>query len=228
MLSVYGNSRYKSVIKTTGKGMEFRENLKATRIVPVIVIKQLGHAVPLAKALVEGGLNILEITLRTDAALEAIQAISTEVPGAIVGAGTVLNAQQFVDAASAGAKFVVSPGLTEEVVRASRDHLVSILPGVATASEIMLGLSLGLSTFKFFPAETVGGAPAIKALGGPFPQVSFCPTGGISAKNLSSYLSLPNVICAGGSWMVPSDLNEEDAFTRATQMAREARSLAIG
>ena len=206
--------------------MEFIENLKAVRVVPVIVIKDLGHAVPLAKALVEGGLNVLEITLRSPVALEAIRTISGEVEGAIVGAGTVINAEQFVDAADAGAKFVVSPGLTEEVVRASRDHLLPLLPGVATASEIMHGISLGLKTFKFFPAENVGGAPAIKALGGPFPQVSFCPTGGISAKNLQTYLSLPNVICAGGSWMVPSDLNEADAFARATTMAREARSLA--
>ena len=206
--------------------MEFIENLKAVRVVPVIVIKDLGHAVPLAKALVEGGLNVLEITLRSPVALEAIRTISGEVEGAIVGAGTVINAEQFVDAADAGAKFVVSPGLTEEVVRASRDHLLPLLPGVVTASEIMHGISQGLKTFKFFPAENVGGAPAIKALGGPFPQVSFCPTGGISAKNLQTYLSLPNVICAGGSWMVPSDLNEADAFAHATTMAREARSLA--
>jgi 2-dehydro-3-deoxyphosphogluconate aldolase/(4S)-4-hydroxy-2-oxoglutarate aldolase len=206
--------------------MEFIENLKAVRVVPVIVIKDLGHAVPLAKALVEGGLNVLEITLRSPVALEAIRTISGEVEGALIGAGTVINAEQFVDAADAGAKFVVSPGLTEEVVRASRDHLLPLLPGVATASEIMHGLSLGLKTFKFFPAENIGGAPAIKALGGPFPQVSFCPTGGVSAKNLQTYLSLPNVICAGGSWMVPSDLNEADAFARATTMAREARSLA--
>ena len=206
--------------------MDFIETLKAVRVVPVIVIKDLGHAVPLAKALVEGGLNVLEITLRSPVALEAIRTISGEVEGAIVGAGTVINAEQFVDAADAGAKFVVSPGLTEEVVRASRDHLLPLLPGVATASEIMHGISLGLKTFKFFPAENIGGAPAIKALGGPFPQVSFCPTGGVSAKNLQTYLSLPNVICAGGSWMVPSDLNEADAFARATTMAREARSLA--
>jgi len=206
--------------------MEFIENLAAVRVVPVIVIKDLGQAVPLAKALVEGGLNILEITLRSPVALEAIRTISGEVKDAFVGAGTVINAEQFVEAAAAGAKFVVSPGLTEEVVRASRDHLVPILPGVATASEIMRGLSLGLKTFKFFPAENVGGAPAIKALGGPFPQVRFCPTGGVNAKNLQTYLSLPNVIAAGGSWMVPSDLNEADAFARATEMAREARVLA--
>lgn len=206
--------------------MEFQEELRRTRIVPVIVIQDLAHAVPLAKALVEGGLNILEITMRTAVALEAVKAIAAEVPGAIVGAGTVLNADQFVAASSAGAKFVVSPGLTEEVVRASRDHRVPILPGVATASDIMRGLGLGLNLFKFFPAESVGGAPAIKALGGPFPQVAFCPTGGVSVKNLAGYLSLPNVICAGGSWMVPSDLTAEDAFTKAATMAREAFDLA--
>lgn len=206
--------------------MTFTENLKAVRVVPVIVIKQLGHAVPLAKALVEGGLTVLEITLRTEAALEAIRAISQEVKGAVVGAGTVINRQQFGQAAAAGARFVVSPGLTEEVAEASHNLGVSLLPGVATASEIMRGLSLGLETFKFFPAETSGGAAAVKAFAGPFPQVRFCPTGGISPKNLSSYLSLPNVTAVGGSWMVPSDLDEAEAFARATTMAREARALA--
>jgi 2-dehydro-3-deoxyphosphogluconate aldolase / (4S)-4-hydroxy-2-oxoglutarate aldolase len=206
--------------------MEFIENLKAVRVVPVIVIKDLGHALPLAKALVEGGLNVLEITLRSPVALEAIRTISREIKGAVVGAGTVINAEQFVDAADAGAKFVVSPGLTEEVVRASRDHLLPILPGVATASEIMRGISMGLKEFKFFPAENVGGAAAIKALGGPFPQVSFCPTGGINAKNMGAYLSLPNVIAVGGSWMVPSGLDEADAFVRAGALAREALSMA--
>lgn len=208
-----------------GSFMAFDDDLRAVRIVPVIVIKDLAHAVPLAKALVEGGLNILEVTLRTDAALDAIKAIAAEVKGAIVGAGTVINAGQFAAATQAGAKFVVSPGTTEEVVKASRDLGIPILPGVATASEIMHGLSLGLSTFKFFPAETSGGAPAIKALGGPFPQVRFCPTGGVGPGNLKTYLSLPNVICAGGSWMVPSDLNEADAFTKAAVMAREAHQL---
>jgi 2-dehydro-3-deoxyphosphogluconate aldolase/(4S)-4-hydroxy-2-oxoglutarate aldolase len=206
--------------------MAFEDELRATRIVPVIVIKDLAHAVPLAKALVEGGLNILEVTLRTPAALDAIRAIAAEVKGAIVGAGTVINSDQFAAAADAGSKFVVSPGLTEEVVRASRDHNVPILPGIASASDIMRGLGLGLSTFKFFPAENIGGAPAIKALGGPFPQARFCPTGGVAAKNLASYLSLPNVICAGGSWMVPSDLNAADAFANAATMAREASNLA--
>lgn len=206
--------------------MEFIENLKAVRVLPVIVIKDLGHAVPLAKALVEGGLNVLEITLRSAVALEAIRAISQEIKDVIIGAGTVINAEQFVEAADAGAKFVVSPGLTEEIVRASRDHLLPILPGVATASEIMKGISMGLNNFKFFPAEHIGGAPALKALGGPFAQVGFCPTGGINAKNLTSYLSLSNVIAVGGSWMVPSDLEDAEAFSHARDLAREARSLA--
>lgn len=206
--------------------MDFQENLRATRIVPVIVLHDAAHAVPLAKALVEGGLNILEITLRTPAALEAIRAIAGAVPDAIVGAGTVVNAEQFTTAAAAGARFVVSPGLTGAVAGASRDHGIPILPGVATASEVMQGLELGLSTFKFFPAETSGGAAAIKALGGPFPQVRFCPTGGVSPKNLSSYLSLPNVICAGGSWMVPADLSAEGAFEQARDLAHAARALA--
>jgi 2-dehydro-3-deoxyphosphogluconate aldolase/(4S)-4-hydroxy-2-oxoglutarate aldolase len=206
--------------------MELREDLKAVRIVPVIVIKQLGHAVPLAKALVEGGLPVLEITLRSHVALQAIRAISEEVGQALVGAGTVLNAEQVVDAVEAGAKFTVSPGLTQELVRASRDHSIPLLPGVATASEVMNGLSLGLDCFKFFPAENIGGAAALKALGGPFPNVSFCPTGGINPDNLASYLSLPNVIAAGGSWMVPSDLGADEAFGRAAAMARQARALA--
>jgi len=206
--------------------MAFHEDLAAARIVPVIVIKDATHAVPLAKALVEGGLNILEITLRTAAALDAIAAIAKAVPEAIVGAGTVINAQQFAQAAQAGSRFVVSPGTTEEVVRASHDHQVPILPGIATASDLMRGLSLGLTHFKFFPAETSGGAPAIKTLGGPFPQVKFCPTGGIGPKNLASYLSLSNVVACGGSWMVPSDLNAPDAFEQARSMAREAKGLA--
>ncbi|HVV28513.1 MAG TPA: bifunctional 4-hydroxy-2-oxoglutarate aldolase/2-dehydro-3-deoxy-phosphogluconate aldolase [Rhizomicrobium sp.] len=206
--------------------MAFDDTLRRTRIVPVIVIRDVAHAVPLARALVEGGLNILEITLRTPAALDAIKAIAAEVKDAVVGAGTVINAAQFAASAQAGARFVVSPGLTEEVVHASRQHNVPILPGVVTASDVMRGLGLGLSTFKFFPAESSGGAPAIKALGGPFPHVAFCPTGGVSAKNLGTYLSLPNVIAAGGSWMVPPDLDAADAFARAASLAREARTLA--
>ena len=206
--------------------MELHQKLAAVRLVPVIVIKDLAHAVPLAKALVEGGLSVLEVTLRSDVALEAIATIKAQVPGALVGAGTVTNAQQFAAAAHAGSQFVVSPGLTPAVVDASRTHNVPILPGVATASDIMRGLDMGLDFFKFFPAETSGGAPAIKAFGGPFAHVRFCPTGGIGPANLASYLSLPNVVCAGGSWMVPSDLGAPGAFETATKLSREASKLA--
>jgi len=202
--------------------MEFVENLKRARLVPVIVIKELGHALPLAKALVEGGLDILEITLRSPVALDAIRAIAGEVPGAVVGAGTVVNAGQFREAAKAGARFVVSPGLTEEVVHASRTHGVPILPGVATASDIMRGLGLGLSTFKFFPAETSGGAPALKALAGPFSQVNFCPTGGISPANIGAYLSLPNVVAVGGSWLCPASDIRSGNWAGITAMCAQA------
>jgi len=195
--------------------MEFVENLKRARLVPVIVIKELGHAVPLAKALVEGGLNILEVTLRTPAALDAIRAISAEVKGAFVGAGTVINGQQFADAAGAGAKFVVSPGLTEEVVQASRTHQVPILPGVATASDIMRGLGLGLKTFKFFPAEASGGLKALKALAAPFYQCRFCPTGGITEASAPEWLAFAPVLCVGGSWVIGGTMAEVEAKARA-------------
>jgi 2-dehydro-3-deoxyphosphogluconate aldolase/(4S)-4-hydroxy-2-oxoglutarate aldolase len=208
--------------------MAFEDELKRTRIVPVIVIRDAAQAVPLARALVAGGLNILEITLRTPDALDAIKAIAAEVKDAIVGAGTVINGELLNKAVDAGSRFIVSPGLTEDVANSARTRAVPLLAGVTSASDIMRGLALGLSSFKFFPAETSGGAPAIKALGGPFPQVRFCPTGGVSPKNLATYLSLPNVICAGGSWMVPSDLSEDGAYARATEMAREAHALARG
>jgi 2-dehydro-3-deoxyphosphogluconate aldolase/(4S)-4-hydroxy-2-oxoglutarate aldolase len=208
--------------------MAFEDELRRARIVPVIVIRDVAQAVPLARALVAGGLNILEITLRTPDALDAIRAVAAEVKDAIVGAGTVINGDLLNKAADAGARFIVSPGLTEDVANTARTRGVPLLAGVVSASDIMRGLALGLSSFKFFPAETSGGAPAIKALGGPFPQVRFCPTGGVSPKNLSSYLALPNVICAGGSWMVPPDLSEEGAYGRATEMARQARALAQG
>jgi 2-dehydro-3-deoxyphosphogluconate aldolase/(4S)-4-hydroxy-2-oxoglutarate aldolase len=208
--------------------MAFEDELRRARIVPVIVIRDTAQAVPLARALVAGGLNILEITLRTPGALDAIAAIAAEVKDAVVGAGTVINGDLLNAAVDAGSRFIVSPGLTEDVALAARARSVPLLAGVVTASDIMRGLALGLSSFKFFPAETSGGAPAIKALGGPFPQVRFCPPGGVSPKNLAAYLSLPNVICAGGSWMVPSDLSEAGAYDRATEMAREAHTLAQG
>jgi 2-dehydro-3-deoxyphosphogluconate aldolase/(4S)-4-hydroxy-2-oxoglutarate aldolase len=191
-----------------------------------MVIKDAAHAVPLARALVAGGLNILEITLRTDSALDAMRRIAAEVEGAVVGAGTVVNRVQVAMVAKAGAKFIVSPGLLEDVAAAARDEDVPLLPGIATPSDIMRGLACGLSLFKFFPAESLGGVPYLKALAGPFPQVRFCPTGGVTPKNLPDYLALPNVICAGGSWMIPSDLAAAGAFDTVTAQARDAMALA--
>jgi 2-dehydro-3-deoxyphosphogluconate aldolase / (4S)-4-hydroxy-2-oxoglutarate aldolase len=206
--------------------MEFSQSLSRTVIVPVMVIRDVAHAVPLARALVAGGLDILEITLRTSSALEAMRRISAEVEGAIVGAGTVIHREQLADSARAGAKFIVCPGLVEDLALAARDQAMPLLPGVATPSDIMRGLGCGLSLFKFFPAESLGGVSSLKALSGPFPQVRFCPTGGVTPKNLPDYLALPNVIAAGGSWMIPADLAEAGAFDRVTIMARHASDMA--
>jgi 2-dehydro-3-deoxyphosphogluconate aldolase/(4S)-4-hydroxy-2-oxoglutarate aldolase len=203
---------------------DFSQSLSRARIVPVIVIKDIAHAVLLARVLVEGGLTMLEITLRTDAALEAIRRIAAEVAGATVGAGTVIEPGQVAVAHAAGAQFIVSPGLTEELANSCRDRNLPLLPGVATPSEIMRGLARGLSTFKFFPAESLGGVASLKALAGPFPHVKFCPTGGVTAQNLSAYLALPNVIAVGGSWMIPPDLAEAGALARAATLTRAARA----
>jgi len=171
-------------------------------VIPVIVIDDPAQARPLAEALVAGGLRALEVTLRTPAALEAIGEMA-KVEGAMVGAGTVLNEAQLAGAIGAGARFIVSPGLTEPLAKAAIAADVPFLPGVATASDIMRGLDLGLDHFKYFPAEANGGIAALKALAGPFHQARFCPTGGINAKSAPDWLALPEVLCVGGSWMVP-------------------------
>ena len=170
---------------------------------------------------------MLEVTLRTAAALEVIRRM-TEVEGAVVGAGTVLNAADVAHAVDAGAAFLVSPGLTEGLVRAADDVATPLLPGVATAGEIMRGLDLGLIHFKFFPAETSGGAAAVKAFAGPFPHVAFCPTGGIRAKTAPDYLALPNVFCVGGTWIAPPDALAEQAWDRIADLARHAAALRPG
>jgi 2-dehydro-3-deoxyphosphogluconate aldolase/(4S)-4-hydroxy-2-oxoglutarate aldolase len=206
--------------------MEFPESLRRARIVPVIVVKDVAHAVPLARALVAGGLSMLEITLRTGGALDAMRRIAAEVEGAVVGAGTVIEPGQVAACHAAGAQFIVSPGMIEEIAAAARDQGVPLLPGVATSSDIMRGLACGLSTFKFFPAESLGGAPSLKALAGPFPQARFCPTGGVTPQNLAGYLALANVVAAGGSWMIPSDLGAAGASDRALEQARAAMALA--
>jgi len=196
--------------------------MRAAPVIPVIVIDDIAHAVPLAEALVAGGLPVLEVTLRTPAALDAIRAMAA-VPGAIVGAGTVTNAQQLGDALKAGSRFIVSPGLTEPVGRAAIASGVPFLPGIATAGDIMRGLDLGLSHFKFFPAMAAGGLPALKALAAPFGQCRFCPTGGIGPDNAAEWLAFDPVLCVGGSWVSPRGAVERDAVER---LAREAAALA--
>lgn len=204
--------------------MSFEELLGSTRVVPVITIEDAGSAVPLAEALVAGGLQVLEITLRTEAGLESISRIAAEVPDAVVGAGTVTTPQQLLDARNAGARFIVSPGCTDSLVHAAAEAGGAFLPGAVTASEVLRLLELGISLMKFFPAETSGGIAALKALGAPFPQVRFCPTGGIDLERAPGYLALANVVCIGGSWMVPANLIEQRDWTAITALAAEATS----
>ena len=194
-------------------------------VIPVLVIDRVEDAAPLARALTAGGLYAIEVTLRTAAALEAITAIVTEVEDAVVGAGTVLNARQFEAATDAGARFIVSPGLTDGLIGAAADSEAPLLAGTANASDVMRGLEAGLTHFKFFPAETSGGAAAIKALGGPFGDVKFCPTGGINLKIAPDYLALSNVLCVGGAWVAPADAIKAQDWDRITGLAREAAAL---
>lgn len=196
--------------------------LNASPVMPVMVIQDLENAVPLAKALVAGGIRVLEITLRTPVALEAIRAISQEVPDAIVGAGTILNPEQLQQAADAGAVFAISPGLTATLLAAAQKSSIALIPGISSLSELMLGMEYGLDHFKFFPAENAGGVPMLKAIAGPIPQVTFCPTGGISLKNYNEYLALPNVACCGGSWLAPADVVANKDWAKVTQLAQEA------
>ena len=177
--------------------------MRTAPVIPVIVIDRVDDAIPMAEALVAGGLTVLEVTLRTPAALEAISAMK-KVKGAIVGAGTVLNPDMLEQAIDAGSEFIVSPGLTKKLGKAANNAGIPFLPGVANAGDIMLGLDMGLEHFKFFPAETSGGIPALKALAGPFGNIRFCPTGGIKEETAKDWLALEPVLCVGGSWVVPS------------------------
>lgn len=201
--------------------------LKAAPVVPVIKIDDLSAAVPLAKALVAGGLTAIEITLRTPVAMDAIKAVANEVEGANVGAGTVLTSKQYEQAEKAGAKFIVSPGTTQELLDAAAASKIPLLPGVTTPSEIMATMEEGYKALKFFPAEQSGGAAFLKSVSSPLAGVSFCPTGGISVANARDYLSLPNVLCVGGSWVAPSDAIKEGAWDKITQLAQDAMKLAV-
>ncbi|MCT8160758.1 bifunctional 4-hydroxy-2-oxoglutarate aldolase/2-dehydro-3-deoxy-phosphogluconate aldolase [Pseudoruegeria sp. SHC-113] len=193
-------------------------------VVPVLVVDDVAHAAPLAEALIAGGLPALEVTLRTPAALEVIAAMAA-VPGGVVGAGTLLTPADVKAAKAAGATFGVSPGATDRLLQACEDEDLPLLPGAATASEAMRLLERGYTTQKFFPAEAAGGAPALKGIGAPIPQVTFCPTGGISLKNAMDYLSLPNTYCVGGSWVAPKDKVQAGDWAGIEALAREAAQL---
>ncbi len=196
-------------------------------VIPVIVLHDVAHAVPMARALVAGGIRMLEVTLRTPQALACMEAIAKEVPEAVVGAGTVRSAADAKAAAKAGAKFAVSPGYTLAVGQACRDHGLSLLPGVATGSEIMMAQEDGYTELKFFPAMQAGGPAMLKAWGGPFFDVRFCPTGGVTPQNANEFLSLLNVACVGGSWLVPADALAQGDWARIEQLAREACQLKL-
>ena len=194
-------------------------------VIPVIVIHRLADAVPLAQALVDGGVRVLEVTLRTAVGLACIEAIARRVPGAIVGAGTIRSAADARAAKSAGSVFGVSPGYTAAVGAACREVGLPLLPGVATAGEVMAAQADGIDFLKFFPATAAGGIPLLKALAGPFPDVVFCPTGGITAQSAPQFLALPNVKVCGGSWLTPQDAVDAGDWARITQLAREATAI---
>jgi len=199
--------------------------LQSQPVVPVLVVDRVATAISLARALVAGGLTTIEITLRTDAALDAIKAVADEVEGAAVGAGTILNARQYEAAVAAGSQFIVSPGTTQELLDVARRSPVPMLPGAATPSEIMALREEGYAVLKFFPAEQAGGVAYLKSLASPFGGISFCPTGGITARTATDYLSLPNVICVGGSWVAPKDCVEAGDWAAITALAEEAGRL---
>ena len=194
-------------------------------VIPVIVLNDVAHAVPMARALVAGGIRMLEVTLRTPQALACIEAIARDVPEAVIGAGTVRNKSDAQAAAMAGARFAVSPGYTHAVGQACRDLGLALLPGVATGSEIMMAQEAGLTELKFFPAMQAGGPAMLKAWSGPFFDVRFCPTGGVTLQNAPDFLALPNVVCVGGSWLVPADALLQGDWARITQLALDAKSL---
>lgn len=202
--------------------MNLRDTLRLSPVVPVLTIERAQDAVPLAAALLAGGLRVLEVTLRTSAALEAMERIAAEVPEAVVAAGTVLSATDLRRSADAGATFAFSPGLADFMME---DGPIPVVPGVATASEVMRALAGGASTLKFFPAVPAGGPAALQALRGPFPDAAFCPTGGVDQANAAAFLELPNVLCVGGSWIAPKKAIDAGDWAAVTSMAREAATL---
>lgn len=197
------------------------EILRRGPVIPVLIVHRLEQALPLAEALVAGGIRVIEITLRTPVALKAIAAIRQGVPDAIVGAGTVTRGEELDDVAGAGGAFAISPGMTPELLDAANRGAIPLIPGIATASELMTGLARGYDHFKFFPAEATGGIKTLQAFAGPFPRVVFFPTNGINAVNYREYLAQPNVACVGGSWIAPQDAIETGDWARITALARK-------
>jgi 2-dehydro-3-deoxyphosphogluconate aldolase/(4S)-4-hydroxy-2-oxoglutarate aldolase len=206
--------------------MNIRSILALAPVIPVLTIEHIDHAVPLARALCAGGLRVLEVTLRTSAALPAIEAMRKAVPDAVVGVGTLARPGDFVTAGRAGAQFGVSPGLTAEMAAAARAAAFPMLPGIMTPTELLAGLGWGYDTFKLFPAQQAGGIGMLKAMGAPFPEVVFCPTGGISRATAPDFLALPNVACVGGSWVAPTDKIRAGDWAGIEQLAKDAASLA--
>lgn len=202
--------------------------MRLAPVIPVVIVDSVEEAVPLARALVAGGLKAIEITLRTPAALEAIRAVAAEVEGAVPGVGTVLTPKHYKQAAKAGAKFAVSPGATRKLLDAAEGSGLAPLPGIATASEAMALIERGYGFAKFFPAEAAGGAPFLASIASPLPQLKFCPTGGITPESAPRYLKLPNVICVGGSWMVKRSAIEAKDWNAITQAAKQAAKLTGG
>ncbi|RRJ83973.1 bifunctional 4-hydroxy-2-oxoglutarate aldolase/2-dehydro-3-deoxy-phosphogluconate aldolase [Aestuariirhabdus litorea] len=196
--------------------------LSQTPVLPVLVIDNWRHAVPLARALLAGGISVLEVTLRTDQGLSAIRAIRDEVGEVVVGAGTLTRPAQFAEVAAAGAQFAISPGLTPALLEAAREQPLPYVPAVASASELMMGMERGFHLFKLFPAASCGGTAMLKSLAGPFPEARFCPTGGIGADNFCDYLGLPSVVTVGGSWVAPASLIAGEAWQEIEARARRA------
>jgi 2-dehydro-3-deoxyphosphogluconate aldolase/(4S)-4-hydroxy-2-oxoglutarate aldolase len=211
--------------RSSSRAERLQALLGVAPVIPVITIERVDDAVPLARALVAGGLRLLEITLRTGAGRDAAAAIIARVPEAIVGIGTVLTPHDFARCREIGARFALSPGATPELLDAAAQSDLPFMPGVATASELMAALARGFSTVKFFPAAPAGGTAALKALAGPFPQARFCPTGGVNETNAAEWLAVPNVVVVGGSWLTPDDDIRAGAWDRITERARRAAAL---
>lgn len=207
---------------------DVRDLMRLSPVIPVLTVSRLEHAAPLARALADGGLRVLEVTLRTACALDAIAAMRAAVPDALVGAGTLVRPEDFAQAARAGALFAVTPGLTASLVAAARAAPFPTLPGVMTPGELIAAREAGFSAFKLFPAQQAGGVAMLKALAGPFPDAVFCPTGGISRANAPEFLALPNVPCVGGSWVAPRELLEAGDWAGIEALARDAAQLRGG